>query len=207
MTPDGQFHLFTLPSSVLSLTSIAVGPDGNLWFTENVDDSEATGQQIGRMTPAGVFSDFPVTAPFAYSYVSQIITGADGNLWFSLGGSDASNNAVGALKDYPQGAISLIQLGKFVVPLDMTVGPDHNLWFTTYSEVGRVTPDGQVRLFDPEPKANVNAHIILGGITTGPDGALWFATENVAVGRVTTAGAVTLLGSRPIPTLITVEVR
>lgn len=193
MTPDGQFHLFRLPSPNVYLTSIAAGADGNLWFTENVDGTNGTSPHIGRMTPAGTFSDFPVTAPFAEGYLEQIIVGADGNLWFSLGGVVATYDSVGAIgKITPQGAITIFQLGKFAVPEDMTVGPDHNVWFTTDFEVGRVTPKGQVHLFDPDPRESRDSRLILGGITTGPDGALWFATEDVVVGRVTTNGAFTL---------------
>ncbi len=190
MTLDGQFHLFPLPSSSVSLAGIAAGPDGNLWFTENLDSNRATSQRIGRMTPAGAFTDFPVTAPFASSYLGRIIVGADGNLWFSLRGADANSNAVGALgKMTPQGTVSIVQLGKFAVPEDMTVGPDGNVWFTTGFAVGRVTPDGQARLFTPDTQANTANHLSLGGVASGPDGALWFATADAEVGRVTTDGA------------------
>ncbi len=190
MTPDGQFHLFTPPASNVYVTSIAVGSNGNLWFSENLDDNGTTSQRVGRMTPEGAFSDFPVTAPFADGYLRQIIAGPDGNLWFSLEGADASYNALGAIgKITPQGTISLVPLGKFAVPQDLTVGPDHNLWFSTGFEVGRVTPDGQARLFDPGRLPNSTEHVDVGGIAAGPDGALWFATADVEVGRVTTAGA------------------
>jgi virginiamycin B lyase len=190
MTPQGQFHLFPLPSPNISVESIAVGPHGNLWFTEDVDEAGATLPRIGRMTPAGAFSSFPITSPFADSYLHQIIAGPDGNLWFSLEGADASYNALGAIgRITPQGAISIASLGKFAVPADMTIGPDQNLWFTTGFEVGRVTPRGQACLFDPDSKANPADHIAMGGITTGPDGALWFATADAKVGRVSTSGA------------------
>ena len=146
MTPDGQFHFFLLPAADISSTSIAAGPDGNLWFTENIDDTDATSQRIGRMTPAGAFTEFAVAAPFGHSYLRQIIAGPDGNLWFSLEGSDASYNALGAIgKITPQGAITIIPLGTYDTPEDMTVGPDHTIWFTTNFEVGRVTPDGHAR--------------------------------------------------------------
>lgn len=188
MTQQGQFQFFPLPSPNINVTSIAAGSDSNLWFTEYLTVPGPIHPQISRMTPAGVFSDFPVIAPFADGFLHQIITGPDGNLWFSLEGGDANNNAVGALgRVTTQGAISIVSLGKFAVPVDMTVGPDHNLWFTTTFGVGRVTPNEQVRLF--VPKVSAGDYLYPGGITTGPDGALWFATANVEVGRVTTNGA------------------
>lgn len=197
MTLDGQFQFFRLPSSGWVPNSIAAGPDGNLWFTENLYENEANSQRIGRMTPAGVFASFIVTAPFSYGYLRQIIAGADGNLWFALEGADANYHALGALgKITPQGASSIIQLGKFAELQDMTVGPDHNVWFTTTYDVGQVTPGGRVHLFDPQPGTSTMDHITLGGITTGPDGALWFATPDVKIGRVTTTGAFTFY---PLP--------
>ncbi len=189
MTPHGQFHLFPLPSPDIGVASIAMGPHGNIWFTEDVDETGTAQPRIGRMTPAGVFSSFLVTGLFADSYLQQIIAGPDGNLWFSLEGIGANDNALGAIgKVTPQGEIGIVSLGKFTVPEDMTFGPDHNLWFTTATEVGRVTPKGQACLFDPDPKAGMFSLVDMGGITTGSDGALWFATADVEVGRVTTSG-------------------
>ena len=196
MTPDGKFRIFTLPSSIshnVSLAGIAAAPDGNLWFTENLVVGGSTGQSIGRMTPAGIFSAFPLHGLPAYSYLRQVITGPDGNLWFSIEGSDPNYNAVGEIgRITPQGAISIFPLGKFNVLRDMTIGPDHNIWFTTIQNVGRITMAGNVRMFDPNPHASPSYRISLGGIASGPDGALWFSTANVAIGRVTTSGAFTL---------------
>ena len=53
---------------------IVVGRDGNLWFTEEY------GNQIGRLTPEGRFTEFPV--PTAGSDPVSIVVGRDGNLWF-----------------------------------------------------------------------------------------------------------------------------
>lgn len=62
------------------LEQIVVGPDGNLWFTK------WHGNKIGRITPAGVITEFPV--PTANSEPIGITAGPDGNIWFTeyLGG-------------------------------------------------------------------------------------------------------------------------
>ena len=39
--------------------SITAGPDGNLWFTEDF------GNKIGRITPAGVITEFPIPTPIS----------------------------------------------------------------------------------------------------------------------------------------------
>jgi hypothetical protein len=49
------------------------------------------------------------------------------------------------------------------------------------------TFQGKLNLFNPDPQNRSN-YMSSSGITSGSDGALWFATVNVAVGRVTTAG-------------------
>ena len=51
---------------------IAIGSDGNLWFTE------PDGNRIGRITPAGVITEFPVLGRPA-----GIAAGPDGALWFT----------------------------------------------------------------------------------------------------------------------------
>src|SRR6185436_11779124 len=56
---------------------ITAGPDGNMWFTE------IAGNKIGRITPAGVITEFPV--PTAASKPVGITAGPDGNLWFGEG--------------------------------------------------------------------------------------------------------------------------
>jgi hypothetical protein len=53
---------------------ITSGPDGNLWFTEFWSN------RIGRMTPAGALTEFPI--PTADSGPRGIVSGPDGNVWF-----------------------------------------------------------------------------------------------------------------------------
>jgi streptogramin lyase len=69
-------------------------------------------------------------------------------------------------------------------PLEITAGPDGNLWFTEQGGgIGRITPAGAVTQFPAAAD---------GGITAGPDGNLWF-TENIfnSIGRITPAGTAT----------------
>ena len=62
---------------------ITAGPDGNLWFTNSGNNS------IGRITPAGVVSNFTgagINGP------NGITAGPDGNLWFTNAGNDSTNS-------------------------------------------------------------------------------------------------------------------
>src|SRR2546430_4085366 len=56
--PVGAFTEFLIPTAKSSSTSITAGPDGNLWFAER----EAS--KIGRITPSGTISEFPLP-PYA----------------------------------------------------------------------------------------------------------------------------------------------
>lgn len=202
-------------------TSIAAGPDGNLWYTAKGD-----GGAIVRITPAGAVTEF--TAGLTPGGKPQDITaGPDGNLWFTAPGTGRIGRVT------PAGAITEFGAGSLVgSPRDITAGPDGNVWFTENGSapaVARVTPDGVIAQYTvglplgsaPESiatgadgnvhftdrGANAIGHVTpagaittsgglagaagLRGITTGPDGRLWFAEQNGArMGRMTVAPSV-----------------
>lgn len=74
-------------------------------------------------------------------------------------------------------------------PVDLTPGPDGNIWFTEIGadRIGRITRDGVFTDF-PVPTPNSFPH----GISAGPDRAIWFTEINVGkIGRITLDGEVT----------------
>src|SRR6266550_7988578 len=66
---------FLIPTAGSVPMAITAGPDGNLWFTES------SGNQIGRITPAGLITEFPL--PNSGSDPRGITAGPDGALWFT----------------------------------------------------------------------------------------------------------------------------
>ncbi|HKQ75860.1 MAG TPA: hypothetical protein VJ810_19350, partial [Blastocatellia bacterium] len=54
---------------------IITGPDGAVWF------SIRNRARIGRVTPEGVITEFPLPNPLSSAY--EIVRGPDGNLWFT----------------------------------------------------------------------------------------------------------------------------
>lgn len=67
-----------------TISNLTVGPDGNFWFS-----SYGSIDQMGRMTPAGVFTEFaiPGGAPYAFgnfnsTNVAGLASAPDGNLWY-----------------------------------------------------------------------------------------------------------------------------
>ena len=89
----GTIKEFPIPTKSAPF-AITAGPDGNLWFTEVT----AGAGQIGRLTPSGRFTVFPV--PTASSMPEGITAGPDGNLWFTESGS----NKIGRIT--PAGSIT-----------------------------------------------------------------------------------------------------
>jgi len=160
---------------------IALGPDGNLWFTEQDK------HQVGRVTPAGVFTEFAIPAvPGSrdLGFPGEISAGPDGNMWFTIPNLSLIGRITldGAITELPV----LTANGS---PAAITGGPDGNLWFTepNANQIGRITPGGAVSEFPILTPGSQPS-----GITTGADGNLWF-TEAAAdkIGRITPAGSVT----------------
>jgi virginiamycin B lyase len=155
------------------IEGITAGPDGAVWYTE------FKASKIGRITPAGTVTEYPVP-PSSYYGPTGITVGPDGALWFAERDTIGRITTAGVVTEYPVP-------GPNGGPLQITSGPDGALWFTeTYdNSVGRMTTAGVVTIY---PLPNPNSYPV--GITTGSDGALWF-TESGRIGRITTAGLVT----------------
>lgn len=161
---------------------ITAGPDGNLWFTE------ASGDRVGRITPAGAVTEFSAGISSG-SYPAGITRGPDGNLWFteSVGNRIGRITPAGTVTEFSAG----ISAGSY--PEGIAAGPDGNLWFTEAigDRIGRITPAGVVTEFS----AGIGGSYDPEGIVAGPDGNLWFNEFHDRIGRITPAGVVTLFSA------------
>ena len=170
---------FPAPTPFPGPQGIAVGPDGNLWFTEY------TANQIGRVTSAGVITEFPI--PSANSGPWGIVAGPDGNLWFTerLAHNVGRITPAGVVTEFPGPTHPLGVIA---------AGADGNLWFNVVGPtVCRITPTGTVTEF-PVPTVGAQCN----GLAAGPDGNLWFTETSFLdpnaigkIGRITTAGVIT----------------
>ena len=120
-----QLVLLFLPASLAASTDflvppgpqdnplgIVTGPDGNLWYTNS------NSRSIGRITPSGVITTFPVPGGV---FPDQIAKGADGNLWFTDQGTTKAigrMTATGVVTEFSAG------LNAGSLPNGLTVGPD-----------------------------------------------------------------------------------
>jgi streptogramin lyase len=137
VAPNGDVTAYALAGNLPRPVFITVGPDLNLWFTEYGGGSNLP--QIGRITPAGVITEFPLS-PSAGP--QGITAGPDGNIWFT------ETQGIGRIT--PDGTITEFPLpNPNAYPYFIITGPDGNLWFTENyvvngngagGGVGRITP-------------------------------------------------------------------
>jgi virginiamycin B lyase len=151
--------------------------------------------QVGKITPAGSITLYPITSGAA---AAQITAGGDGNLWFTETASGSGLPEIGRIT--PAGQIQQYSLANTQVTSlgGITAGPDGNVWFTGETlgigpfVVGKITPTGQISVF---PVAGVNLQNI-----TNADGALWFTEGGIGaqggIGELSTTGVFT---DHPLP--------
>jgi virginiamycin B lyase len=77
VTPDGQVTEFPLPGPADWVLDIVAGPDGALWFTEEIAN------KIGRITTSGVLTEFPLPCARFFCEPAGITVGRDGAIWFT----------------------------------------------------------------------------------------------------------------------------
>jgi virginiamycin B lyase len=113
-----------------------------------------------QAAPVGTLKQFRV--PTDNSQPRYIAEGSDGNLWFTEG------NEI------------------------FTPNPDPATGGTFHRNIGRITPAGDITEFriegrDPENPLPTQCDCLLNDIVQGPDGNLYFTTNNNSLGRITTA--------------------
>jgi virginiamycin B lyase len=195
LSPVEEVTDYTLPNEHANPEGIAIGPDGNVWFTEYL------GNAIGRIIPSGEITEFPLAPPESGAVsnpigIRGIAAGPDGNLWFT----EERRAEIGRIA--PDGHITEFALqfpnaqpaSPVTQPFAITAGPDGYMWFTdlAVNAIGRITTSGQVAEFALPAGVGIPAHQIGSslplGITAGPDGNIWFGESNrAAVGRVALA--------------------
>lgn len=211
MTTTGHFTEYAVPTPRSGPYSITSSPDGNIWFTE------FQGKNIGRITTSGLITEYQIPPPVVNvagqvvagipSSPVDITSGPDGNLWFTSITSLIRNDI---WKISPSGQVTAYPVPSLGgQPSCITSGPDGNLWFTVHggipsknppgpNEIGKMTTDGRFTMYQIPTRGSRAL-----GITSGPDGNLWFVEEDGnKVGKISTSGhiseyAIPTSGSRP----------
>ncbi len=214
------------PAGVVATpTSITVGADGSLWFTENSADA------IGRLDPTtGAITQYPTPGLSPNS----IALGPDGAIWFTdnsyystvdrlnadgtvakyplpedfadptglIAGPDGAlwfaesgNNAIGEITTGGQVTEIPIQ-GNFSSPQALAFDSAGNIWVTGYGGgLARITPQGLTTIVSLHPPSDISTT----GIIKGPDGAIWFTDDtNNTLGRIDPTTVTTIPTDNPL---------
>lgn len=177
LSTDGKVVSFPLPNPRSGPTTIALAPDGTVWFTES------GGNRIGKMNPDGSgLVEYPLPNPDSSPRI--IALGADGNMWFS----EHTGNRLGRIT--PDGKITEFPMPTPASqPRAIALGADGNIWIGMFAagKIGRITPQGRITEFAiPTPDSGPRA------LAAGPDGNIWFSEFNASkIGRITPDGAIT----------------
>ncbi|MCE7874197.1 hypothetical protein DYH09_28020 [bacterium CPR1] len=208
----GTATLFALPNAGSLPAGICAGPDGNLWFTE----ASAIAGRIGRITPAGVITEFNTGLSSPIQLLGICSSPADGSLYFTERNGPPSPpflpagslGRVGVMTTAGVGN-EFITLGAGSLPAGIALGSDGNIWWTLSSN--QAPNDGSaIARNDAPPTATaffstgITAGPTLSDICAGPDGNMWFTENALAqVGRMDTSGVViNELPCGPFPTTI-----
>jgi streptogramin lyase len=186
---------------------ITTGPDGRLWFSEK----SAPGG-IARVNDDGTVTELTggATSGFRADTGPQgITTGPDGHIWFVESrdpGAIARVNDDGTVTEFRAGATPGFTPNND--PGLITTGPDGHLWFTEYGDGGlipgriaRLNDDGTVSEFTSGVTPGFSPGAGPTGITSGPDGRVWFAEYGrggigaISVGPAVATGGADGLGA------------
>ena len=194
----GNFAEYAVPTVQSIPRGIAAGLDGNLWFVEVLSN------KIGRITPAGVFTEYPLPSGGRIAnYRGVICRGPDGNMWFSEGatGKIGKITSSGIITEYVVSLPVSTSLGGGGIS-GVTAGPDGNVWFSDYMRgtIGKITSAGVVTEYALSAAIRGGGGTSPGGssqhtpddLTLGPDMNLWYVDSQAhIVGKITPMGVVT----------------
>jgi streptogramin lyase len=172
VTPAGVIRQFPVPTGsqpdipeYSAPWGIALGADGNMWFTDMGYDKEGK-NLIGRITPEGTITEFPIPTP--YSGPNAIALGPDGNMWFTEVGASKIGRITpaGVITEFPAPDPSYTLNG-------LTLGGDGDMWYTGGpgpSTLAWISPTGAVRDISTTSMGGISP----GSIASGAHDQIWF---------------------------------
>ena len=193
-TTTGALGAYELPGV---LGELAIGPDGNVWFTYGSGANAAIGR-VERHEDGSALITLFQTGLDPHSVPERMVA-SGGYLWFS--DISKAEPAIGRVS--ADGQITEFRAGlapnSYVV--DLEPGPEGNVWFTDYGDgaVGRIDPAGEITEFTaehlgPDPGLRLEPGRTLQHLVAGPDGNMWFNLSGgwSGIGKVSQSGNITV---------------
>jgi virginiamycin B lyase len=161
-------HVFARYAAGSLPVDLALGSDGNLWFTDQGTSS------IGMFNPTThAVTEYPL--PNNTDAPTRITPGPNGDLFFITRVGVAGTFAVGEINPTTH-AITLTDVPEAAdgVPFSITAGSDGNIWM---GEHAGTFSTGLIS-FNPTTLALTSYAVNQqGGITSGPDGNIWYDVD------------------------------
>lgn len=169
------------------VSSLTVGPDKNIWYWDARSDEE---DKLDLATDKITLGPGVVIASQGISS-SVLFTGPDGNLWVDEDDDTANTGHIAVLNGTSGQVIREFALSP--PPTNqITSGPDGNVWYTDRGNplprINRLTTSGTATPF-ALPPGNRETPIYL---TPANDGNIYFSLGTSLLGRITTAGSITI---------------
>jgi streptogramin lyase len=172
VTPAGKMVVISLPAGEWSYGGMVVGPDKDVWFTEQL--------HLGRITAGGTVKQFSTPGNCGVAG-SGITVGPDRDLWYTASCPFANGRVVkldpftGATRSWS------IPSGEDCDPsgAQIVAAPDGDLWYPCgggYGTIGRFTPHGKLMTYPIGSTAVI-------AMTIGPDGDIWYV-DDLGVGSL-----------------------
>jgi virginiamycin B lyase len=189
--PIGMLKQYRVPTAGSSPEHITQASDGNFWFTESfVNDQNAQPHNIGRITPAGQVTEFPVCD---FCFPTDIVQGSDGILYFTK--NDASLGRI-------------TTDGTVLSDIPATFSPNGNgldahgddIWFADFNNHSvwryHISADPSTSDFTQFPAPNT----VPLDVAVAANGIVWFTDANGQIGRLDPAtGGVTEIDVEGFP--------
>jgi streptogramin lyase len=181
---------YMLPSGSGPLEIVSAA-DHNLWFTEYGNGSRR-GRLVRRVPGTGAMTEFTLTPAYGFDQPDGLTATPDGKLWFTeytpsfqfadIGRIDPLNPSV--ITDYDVATLSPIS--------QVAADPYGFIWFTlpAANKIGRLNPNS-----NPTHPEVLYLPVAASprGITTGPDGRIWFTEWDTTPGHSDLIGRITPL--------------
>ncbi len=179
--PPAVVAQYTIPTASSQPMGIAVGSDGNLWFTE------FAASKLGQLLHGGHIMEQVTPSRKAEPNGIASGSGPNLNLWFT----ETSRATVGQITVAGQPFVEYQLPDPAARPVGITLGSDGNMWLTDQG----TNSIWRIQSIRRKPFVKFTQFRLTGNaqpltITNGPDDALWFTEPGTnSIGRLPISGS------------------